>query len=265
MDRKGLLSLDGRVAFVSGAGQGVGRAAALRFAEHGCATVIVNDFFGDRAEAVCADVEALGARAIPAVFDVTDYEAAREAVTAAARQAGGLDIVVNNAGNAGPTADMTRVPFFIETGPEEWESWLGPNLYGVLHVCRAALPIMVEQGRGGSVINVISDAGRVGEPRLAVYSGAKAGAAAFSRALAKEVGRNNIRVNAVSLSGIKTPGIAHLLSDPEIVKRIEKQYPLGRMGQPEEPANMILFLASDASVWITAQTYPVNGGYAISQ
>lgn len=265
MDKNGLLSLDGRVALVTGAGQGVGRAAALRFAEHGCATVIVNDFFNDRAEAVCAEVEALGAKAIPAVFDVTSFDAVQEGLSAAAKQAGGLDIVVNNAGNAGPTADMSRVPLFIETGPENWNNWLGTNLYGVLNVCRNALPVMIEQNRGGSIINVISDAGRVGEPRLAVYSGAKAGASAFSRALAKEVGRHNIRVNSVALSGIRTPGIAHLMSDPEIVKRIEKQYPLGRMGEPEEPANMILFLASDASVWITAQTYPVNGGYAISQ
>lgn len=265
MDKKGLLSLEGRVAFVTGAGQGVGRAAALRFAEHGCETVIVNDFFKDRAEAVCAEVEALGAKAIPAVVDVTDYEAVRETLATAVSQAGGLDIVVNNAGNAGPTTDLTRLPYFLETGPEDWKNWLGTNLYGVLHVCRSALPIMVQQGRGGSIINVISDAGRVGEPRLAVYSGAKAGAAAFSRALAKEVGRHKIRVNAIALSGIKTPGMTHLLSDPEIVKRIEKQYPMGRMGEPEDPANMILFLASEASAWITAQTYPVNGGYAISQ
>jgi 2-hydroxycyclohexanecarboxyl-CoA dehydrogenase len=142
---------------------------------------------------------------------------------------------------------------------------LGTNLYGVLNVCRVALPGMIEGGLGGSIVNVISDAGRVGEPGLAVYSGAKGGVAAFTRALAKELGRHGIRANNVSLSAIKTPGVAELIKDPEVLKKIVRAYPMGRIGETEDPAGLILFLVSSMSTWITAQTYPVNGGYAISQ
>ena len=172
--------------------------------------------------------------------------------------------MVNNAGNAGPQDDLSKLPVFWETGPADWANWLNVNLYGVLNVCRIAVPLILQRQAGGSIVNVISDAGRVGEPRLAVYSGAKAAASGFSRALAKELGRHRIRVNAVALSSVRTPGVAALLQDEEVVKRITRQYPLGRLGEPSDAANLILFLASNASAWITAQTYPVNGGYAVS-
>lgn len=260
-----LLSLKGRVALVTGAGQGVGRQVALHFAAHGCDTVLVNDYFEDRALAVCEEIKSQGGKAIPVVGDITNYESVSKWLPEAAKKAGGLHIVVNNAGNAGATGDLSKLPRFWETDPVDWQKWLGTNLFGVLNVCRAALPIIIAADKGGSIVNVISDAGRVGEPRLAVYSGAKGGASAFSRALAKEVGGYKIRVNAIALSSIRTPGVAPLMSDPEIVKRVTKQYPLGRIGEPDDVANLALFLASEASSWITAQTYPINGGYAISQ
>lgn len=260
-----LLSLKGRVALVTGAGQGVGRRVALDFASNGCDTVLVNDYFEDRARGVVEQIKALGGKAIPVVGDVANYEEVSRWLPEAAKAAGGLHIVVNNAGNAGATGDLSKLPRFWETGPEDWPKWLGTNLFGVLNVCHVAIPEIIRCNKGGSIINVISDAGRVGEPRLVVYSAAKGGASAFSRAIAKEIAPHGIRVNAVALSGVNTPGIAPLLADPEVVKRIVKQYPLGRMGEPSDPANLILFLASEASSWITAQTYPVNGGYAISQ
>lgn len=260
-----LLSLKGRVALVTGAGQGVGRQVALDFAANGCDTVLVNDYFNDRACSVVDEIKACGGKAVAVVGDVTDYEDVSRWLPEAARTAGGLHIVVNNAGNAGATGDLSKLPCFWEAGPQDWSKWLGTNLYGVLNVCHVAIPEIIRCNKGGSIVNVISDAGRVGEPRLVVYSAAKGGASAFSRALAKEIAPHAIRVNAVALSGVNTPGIAPLLADPEVIKRIVKQYPLGRMGEPSDPSNLILFLASDASSWITAQTYPVNGGYAISQ
>lgn len=260
-----LLSLEGRVAVVTGAGQGVGRQIALHFAAHGCDMVIVNDFYFDRAQAVADEAIALGGKAIAVQGDVTDYEAVARWLPEAVERAGGLDIVVNNAGNAGPDGDASQQPKFWETGPDDWARWLGTNLYGVLNVCRIALPLVIARGKGGSIVNVISDAGRVGESGLVVYSGAKAGVAGFSRGLAKEAGRHGIRVNCVSLSAIKTPGVAAILENPEIFKKVVRAYPLGRVGETSDPANMVLFLASEASSWITAQTYPVNGGYAISQ
>lgn len=259
-----LLSLKGRVALVTGAGQGVGRQIALNLATHDCGTVLINDFFEDRAKTVVEEIKAMGGHAIAAVGDVTKYSEVERWLGDAIKAAGGLDILVNNAGNAGPTGDPGTKAKFWETGPEEWDMWLGTNLFGVLNVCRVAVPAIITRGRGGSIINVISDAGRVGEAGLVVYSGAKAGVAGFSRALAKEVGRFGIRVNAVSLSAIMTPGVRAMLQDPERLKKITRSYPLGRIGEPDDPANLILFLASDASNWITAQTYPVNGGYAVS-
>jgi 3-oxoacyl-[acyl-carrier protein] reductase len=260
-----LLSLKGRVALITGAGQGVGRQVALHFAAHGCDCVLVNDFHEARARAVVQELEAMGSKAIPIVGDVTDFEAVSRWVPEAVGKAGGLDIVVNNAGNAGPQGDPSKQPRFCDTLPTDWAAWLNTNLHGVLNVCRVAAPVIAQRGTGGSIINVISDAGRIGEPGLAVYAAAKGGVAAFSRALAKELGRQRIRVNCVSLSAIKTDTVAPLLADPEVFKRIVRQYPIGRIGEPTDAANMILFLASDAANWITAQTYPVNGGYSISQ
>ncbi|MGE8451833.1 MAG: SDR family NAD(P)-dependent oxidoreductase [Pseudomonadales bacterium] len=259
-----ILSLEGRVALITGAGQGVGRQTALHFAEHGCATVIINDFVLERAQAVAAEVEALGARAIALAGDVCDFGAMTAAVDRAQQAAGGLHILVNNAGNAGPGGAPESFPQFWETGPEDWNRWLGTNLQGVLVMCRAALPHIINGGKGGSIINIISDAGRVGEPHLAVYSAAKAGAAGFSRALAKAVGGHNIRVNSVALASINTPGVQSMLADTAAVQRMLRQYIIRRVGEPEDAANMILFLASTASSWISGQTYAVNGGYSVS-
>ncbi len=258
-----LLDLEGRVALITGAGQGVGRQTALHFAANGCATVVVNDFHEHRAGAVAAEVEALGSRAIVVAGDITDYAALSNALVTATERAGGLHIVVNNAGNAGPSNGIGALPPFWETEPADWDRWLGTNLYGVLNTCRIAVPLMIASG-GGSIVNVISDAARVGEPNLAVYSAAKAGAAGFSRALAKAVGAHGIRVNSVSLASINTPGLQDLLSDEAFVGKMLKQYIVRRLGEPGDVANMILFLASDAASWITGQTYPVNGGYSTS-
>jgi len=260
-----MLSMKSKIALVTGAGQGVGRQVALHLAEHGCKAVIVNDFYADRAKAVATEVDSLGSRGIAATGDVTDYAQVAAMVKQTVGAAGGLHVLVNNAGNAGPDTNLQNLPAFWETEPADWHKWLGTNLYGVLNVTRAAVPVMLAGGQGGAIVNVISDAGRVGEPRFAVYSGAKAGAAGFSRALAKELGPRGIRVNAVALATIKTPGVQSALADPEIVRKMTRLYPLRRLGEPQDAANAILFLASDAASWITGQTYPVNGGYSISQ
>jgi 2-hydroxycyclohexanecarboxyl-CoA dehydrogenase len=258
-----LLNLEGRVALVTGAGQGVGRRVALHFAKHGAKAVIVNDFFLDRAEAVAEEVRAEGTLAFAIACDVTDLCSVTAMTARAEAEFERLDILVNNAGNAGPSRDLGNTPPFWETGPEEWQAWLGTNLYGVLNTCRAAVPGMIERSYG-RIITVISDAGRVGEPHLAVYSGAKAGAAGFMRGLARATGRANITANCVSLAAVNTPGVQPMLPDDATVKKMLRSYVIRRLGEPDDAANMILFLASDAASWITGQTYPVNGGYSFA-
>ena len=254
-----LLRLDGKTVLVTGAGQGVGRQTALHCARHGAA-VVVNDFHAQRAEAVAEEIRGAGGTARARGCDVTDYDDVQEMVAAA----GQIDVLVNNAGNAGPVRDpMQPAPPFWETGPKDWEPWLGTNFYGVLNCARAAVPGMVERRRG-RVITVISDAGRVGEPHLAVYSGAKAGAAGFSRALARAVGRFNVTVNCVALASMRTPGVATATENADLVKSMLRSYVIRRLGEPDDAAALILFLASDSASWITGQTYPVNGGYSFA-
>ena len=257
--RTGLLDLTGRTVLVTGAGQGVGRQIALHSAAHG-ATVVVNDYHADRAAAVTAELVDGGGTAIGERCDVTEFEDVLAMVARVEAAVGGVDVLVNNAGNAGPVVDGTvPAPPFWETGPKEWDPWLGTNFFGVLNVTRAAVPGMVSRG-WGRVITTISDAGRVGEPNLVVYGGAKAGAAGFSRGLAKAVGKHGITVNCVSLGSVDTPGVAAFNADPAVVERSLRRYVVRRLGRPDDVAGLVLFLSSEAASWITGQTYPVNGG-----
>jgi 2-hydroxycyclohexanecarboxyl-CoA dehydrogenase len=162
-----LLRLDGKTVLVTGAGQGVGRQVALHCAGHG-ARVVVNDFHLDRADAVAAEIRAAGGFAVASRCDVTDFGNVTDMIARAEQEAGGIDVLVNNAGNAGPVQDlMSPAPPFWETHPKEWGPWMGANFYGVLNCARATLPAMVER-RSGRVVTVISDAGRVGEPGLPI-------------------------------------------------------------------------------------------------
>jgi 2-hydroxycyclohexanecarboxyl-CoA dehydrogenase len=258
-----ILDLKGRIGLVTGAGQGVGRAVALRFADNGAGGVVVNDFRLERAEAVAAEVEKIGVKAMAAQCDVTDFAAVTAMFDKARAQFGAVDILVNNAGNAGADpGKVARKPFW-EQEPKDWEPFLGTNLFGVLNCVRAAGPAMIAR-KYGKIVTVISDAGRVGEPNLEIYSGAKAGAAGFMRAVAKDLGRASVTANCVALGTTNTPAITRTTSDPEMLKRMLKYYQIKRVGEPEDAANMILFLSSDASSWITGQTIPVNGGYSFA-
>lgn len=260
------LDLGGQIAFITGAGQGVGRAIALALAHHNAGGIAVNDFVPERAAAVVAEIEALGVRAVAVPADVGDHAAVRAAVDAAVAALGPVTILVNNAGNAGPNAQISHSPVFWETKPEEWDRYFRTNLQGVMNCCHAALPGMVTQGKG-RIVTIVSDAGRVGEARLAAYSAAKAGAAGFVRAIAREAGRFGITANAVSLSALEPPmdevTKAQFLAGDQ-VKAIVSRYVIRRLGKPDDVASMALFLCSDASGWITGQTYPVNGGYSLA-
>jgi 3-oxoacyl-[acyl-carrier protein] reductase len=262
------LDLGGQVAFVTGAGQSVGRGIALMLARHNAGGVAVNDFVPERAAAVAAEIEALGVRAIAAPADVGDHAGVKAAMEKAAATLGApVTLLVNNAGNAGPNAQMNLSPFFWETDPAEWDRYFRTNLQGVLNCSHAALPGMVKAGKG-RVVTIVSDAGRVGDARLAVYAAAKAGAGGFVRSLAREAGRFGITANAISLSTMEPPMEAAAKAEflaSEQVKIMTSRYAIRRLGKPDDVAAMTLFLCSDAASWITGQTIPVNGGYSFAQ
>jgi 2-hydroxycyclohexanecarboxyl-CoA dehydrogenase len=258
---KDILDLKGRVALVTGAGQGVGRQAALHLASHNAGGVIVNDFFRERAEEVAAEIRSAGGKAIGVQCDVTKLDQVKAMVAAGAKEFGSVDILVNNAGNAGAEPTENARKNFWETTPEDWNSFIGVNFYGVINCTSAVVPGMVDR-RQGRIVTVISDAGRWGDAGLEIYAGAKAGAAGFMRACARGLGRYNIAANCVAIAMTMTPPIrARMEKDPERLKKIMQNYVVRRPGEPEDVANMILFLASDASSWVTGQTYPVNGGF----
>jgi len=259
------LDLGGQVAFVSGAGQGAGRAIALTLARHGAGGIAVNDYVAERAEAVAAEIRALGVPAVAAPADVGEY-AAVQAAMATAATLGPVTILVNNAGNTGPGRAMRPTGLFWENGPGDWDRFLRTNLRGVMNCCHVALPGMVAHERG-RIVTIISDAGRIGEARLAVYAAAKAGAAGFMRSLARETGRHGITANCISLStlepALEEPQKSAFMAG-EQAKALLSRYAIRRFGRPEDVAGMTLFLCSEAAGWITGQTYPVNGGYSFA-
>jgi len=252
------IDLSGKKALVTGSGQGVGRQTALTLAEAG-ALVYVNDLRAERCDAVVDEIRGLGGEADPLVFDVTAFDD----VLGAVASTGGLDVLVNNAGNAG--AEGFNFAPAAEQDPSDWAPYLRVNLDGVMFCTRAALPSMIEHG-GGRVVTIISDAARLGEPRMSAYAAAKAGAAGFLRSVASEVGRHQITVNCISLGTMRTESSGPDLEEtnPEFLKTLLRSYAIRRRGEPSDVANLVAFLASPLASWLTGQTIPLNGGYSMA-
>ena len=261
-----ILDLGGRVALVTGAGQGVGRQVALHLGgAHNSGGVVVNDYVLERAEAVAAEIRAAGGKAVAVQADVSDLDSVKAMVAKGRAELGPIGILVNNAGNAGanPSPEL-RKPFW-ETGPEVWQSFIGVNFYGVMNCTAAVIPGMIERDAPGRIITIISDAGRWGDANMEIYAASKAGAAGFMRSVARTLGRHQITANSVAIALTATPAVERTLQgDQERLKRQMEKYIIRRPGQPQDIANMVLFLASDASPWITGQVYPVNGGFTFA-
>ena len=254
--------LKGRVAIVTGAGQGVGRGIAHMLAAHNAA-VAVNDFYAERADAVVAEIEEMGGKAVPMVCDVSDYDQVSAATAKVEEALGPVSILINNAGNGGPTGFPTAFPLFWETQPKDWDKFFRVNLFGVMNCCRAVTPGMAAR-KYGRIVTIVSDSGRNPENRQSDYSAAKAGAAGFMRGLAADGGRYGINCNSIAISSIQpamSPEDREAFRTSDRSKAALSKYIIRRFGEPSDIAGMALLLSSDAASWITGQTYPVNGGY----
>lgn len=259
------LRLGSGVALVTGAGRGVGRQVAMDLAAAGADAVVVNDVSQERADAVAEEIRAKGVHALGVACDVVDFEAVGQMFTRVRKELGPVGVLVNNAGNQGGSGAAPPAMPFWEQGPEQWNPSVGVNLHGVLNCSRHALAHMVEEGAGGRIVTVISDAGRVGEiGGLEAYSAAKAGAAGLTRALARAGGRHLVTANCVALGATRTPATDDFLGDEERNKRVLSKYMVRRFGEPEDASGLIVFLASTAAGWVTGQTMPVNGGYSVT-
>jgi len=243
--------LYGKIAIVTGAGQGIGRGIAEKLAAEG-ATVVVTDLNEATAKETAQAVNGVGIQA-----DVTSRESVDAMVAQVQRQFGRIDVLVNNAG-------WDKASPFVDSDPADWDRVIAINLYGVLHTCKAVLPIMAEQG-GGSVVNLASDAGRVGSSGEAVYSAAKGGVIAFTKAIARESARHGVNANAVCPGPTDTALFASMGGDnPKLRDALTKSIPLRRLAQPSDLANVVAFLASDEASYVTGQTVSVSGGLTMS-
>jgi len=251
--------LSGKIAFVTGGGGGIGTATCSRFAQEG-AQVAVFDIDRDSAERTAAQIAQAGGKAKAFAFDITEYAACQRAVEAAEKIIGPADVLVNNAG-----WDVFRP--FVETAPSDWQKIISINLTGALNMHHAVLPGLVERRRG-RIVNVSSDAARVGSSGEAIYAACKAGLIGFSKTIAREHARHNINVNVVC------PGIVNTKLYEEYKKgarnpdklddAFRRAIPMGRLGEPGDLPGVICFLASDDAAYITGQVISVSGGLTMA-
>lgn len=260
------LGLKGKVVIVTGAGRGIGREIARTFAEEGAIPVIA-DIAKESGEEAANDIKtAFGVKATAMHTDITNRESVKRLVESAIGEYGRIDVLVNNATVIAPAK------FFKDETWEEVDREISVIYQGCLNCMKAVIAPMTEQ-KSGCIISILTDAARIGEPRMANYGGVKGGVGAFSRALAKEVAGDGIRVNCVSPSMSITELWKARREDEknklgeekfqDMQRKRLRLYPLGRFGEPGDISSAVAFLASERASWVTGQTLSVNGGYAI--
>ena len=262
------LGLSGKTVIITGGGSNIGRSIVHAFANEG-SNIVIAELDPVQGQRVADEVSAkgTGSRTLAVATDVTNHESVDAMMESATSEFGGVDVLVNNAG-------WTIDRLFLEKPREEWEREVQVNLWGAINCIHAVLPAMIER-KGGSIVCLSSDAGRMGEYREAVYSACKAGVIALSKSIARETGRHGLRLNCVC-PGLVVPPDEETISEasmwrqmrevftPEARERAVRAYPLRRMAEAREIANAVVFLASDAAGFITGQTLSVSGGYTMA-
>ena len=244
--------LNGQVALVTGAGRGIGRAIALALAKNG-ADIVISDIMKESVDEAVKEVEALGRKALGILGDVSKFADCEAMVIAGKDAFGKIDILVNNAG-------ITRDNIIMRMSEEDWDAVIAVNLKSVFNCCKAVCRLMMKQ-KGGRIINISSVVGLMGNAGQANYSASKAGIIGLTKTLAKEFASRGILVNAIAPGFIRTK-MTDFLNDEQRAA-LMKLIPLEKMGEPEDVANAVLFLASPLSSYITGQVIPVDGGMAI--
>jgi 2-hydroxycyclohexanecarboxyl-CoA dehydrogenase len=252
----GIIRLEGKVAVVTGAAQGIGRAIATRLASEG-ALVGIADIQDKAAEETAAAIRSGAGKAIALKLDVTKIEDANQAADRVEREMGPIDVLVNNAG-------WDKLEPFVTSAPETWDKIIAINYRGVLNCCRAIAPRMQARG-SGKIVSIASDAGRVGSTGEAVYSGCKAAIIGFSKPLARDLARNKINVNVVCPGPTETALLRDAMAGREgVLDAMSRGIPFRRLGQPEDLAGAVAFLASSDADYVTGQVISVSGGLTMA-
>jgi 3-oxoacyl-[acyl-carrier protein] reductase len=245
--------LTGRVALVTGGGRDVGAEICRTFAAAGAKVAVNYNNSKNEAEAVVAEILKAGGKAAAYQADVADLDSVKSMIGQIKADFGGLDILVNNAG-------VVMRKRFADTKPEEWHKQINACLYGAIHCCHTAAPLLEASGRG-RIISITGDSSRVGDSGLAIVAAARAGTIGLMKSLAREMSRTGVTCNSIALGLIET---AHEKSWVEAnYDKLVKAYPIRRLGQPSDVAPMVALLASDAGAWITGQVMSISGGFSM--
>ncbi|HSM57278.1 MAG TPA: 3-oxoacyl-[acyl-carrier-protein] reductase [Candidatus Sulfomarinibacteraceae bacterium] len=243
-----------KVAIVTGASRGIGRAIAQDLAANGAAVVVNYNSSQAQAEEVVAAIEQAGGKACAVAADVSDFQAVQQLIKATKESFGRIDVLVNNAGT-------TRDTLLMMMKEDDWDVVLDTNLKSLFNCCKAVLRPMLRQKSGGRIINISSVVGLAGQGGQTNYAASKAGIVGFTKALAKEMGPRQITVNAIAPGYFPTALTAELPDD--LLQKALDYIPLGRLGQVEEVAHLVTFLASDKASYITGEVIRVDGGMAM--